>query len=788
VLFRSLGTLASLPELARHLNGRQPDTPESFIVASSGTRDARTAVIAGADPRGTLFGVYALLEKLGFGFYLSYNTHPPARQGPFTFDGWALADRPLTSTRLVFNWHNFLSGCSTWDLDDWQNWVTQASRMRFNTIMVHEYGNNPMFSFTHNGLRKPTGYLSTTARGRDWGTQHVLDVRRIVGGAGLFDKAVFGSSAGLVPENETVRAATALMRKVFQSAAARGLGVTFALDVDTESANPQNIIATLPDSARFSVHGVQLANPDTPEGRAYYRSMIQQLLETYPEITQVAVWFRDARRSPWRELKRDDFPAPWRREYDQALQAKPALRADADAPSMFAIGKIAAVFRAVLDETGHRSTALAAGSWRFDYVRSADAFMPPGVALIPLDYEYAFPSDPAREAIRSASGHRPVIPIVWAQHDDREYAGRPYLPFTGFASMLRRTNSAGFGIIHWTTRPLDLYFKSLAGQVWSSSENEQLASTCARMAERTFGMVARQPGTDYLLAWIQDSPIFGRETFDRFIDQAVDEQPVLDGCRRRLRLLDRLKPLAKSPEASTWVNYYQDLERFAMEFHRVQSAWQRSTDALKSGDTGKARRELENVSPDQVLEQYVRVISHGGATKGEKGILISMNLRWLPFFASAKQALGMEPLRIRFAPTAPELLAQSPGRNTFDFDAGHHLWLVLGSAETGAEVLPAGAGKSCSGGLKVDHPISLSLRPLGGEGLPPGKQEVRFELSPGDAVEVIHGSSERVDASRNTIAVPVSDGHLDLELRPAGASAWVCGIVSSTPGADSPKP
>jgi hypothetical protein len=118
----------------------------------------------------------------------------------------------------VFNWHNFLSGCSTWDLADWQKWIDQSARMRFNTIMVHAYGNNPMFAFTHNGLEKPTGYLSTTARGRDWGTEHVLDVRRMIGAAGLFDSPVFGASAALASEGQTHQAATALMQKVFQFA------------------------------------------------------------------------------------------------------------------------------------------------------------------------------------------------------------------------------------------------------------------------------------------------------------------------------------------------------------------------------------------------------------------------------------------------------------------------------------------------------------------------------------------------------------------------------------------
>jgi hypothetical protein len=765
-----IGTVASSPELARYVDTGSLQAPESFTI----THRASTAVIAGADPRGVLFGVYGLLEKLGFGFYLSYTAHPPARTGPFSFEGWELADRPLVATRLVFNWHNFLSGCSTWDLADWEMWIAQSARMRFNTIMVHAYGNNPMFAFTHNGLEKPTGYLSTTARGRDWGTEHVLDVRRMIGAAGLFASPVFGAGAALVPEGLTHQAATALMQEVFQFAADHGMGVTFALDVDTVPANPQNIIATLPASARFAAGGIQVVNPETPEGYAYYRSQIEQLLQTYPQITQLAVWFRGGRNSPWRGLAPEDFPGNWRQEYERAIESHPDLRANSNSPSMFAIGKIAAAYRQILDEGGHQDVLLAAGSWEFDFLAPADAFMPRNTALIPLDYPYQFPSDPVQEAIRAVSRHRPVIPIVWAQHDDRSFAGRPYLPFPGFASLLRSSGSPGYGIIHWTTRPLDLYFKSLADQVWSASENETLDTTCERMAEQTFGPAARDTAKRYLLAWIQDAPQFGRETRDIFIDQYLREAPALEGCNRRLRILRALEPQAQSQQAKTWVQYFENWERFVQAFYEAQGALQRSLEASEGGDLEGARREISAARPEAAVEQYSRTIIQGGATRGEKGILVSLNLRWLPYFAAQRQALGMEPLRVRFAPTMPEAQAQSPGRFTYAFDGKQRLWLVLGSAETGGDVQAGGDNTPCSGGLIVHHAISLALSGMGGQPLPPGPARVNLEVPPG----------ERVDASD----VQVTAGKLNLTLKPVNGPASVCGLSVDLSGRPTAKP
>ncbi|PSQ79145.1 MAG: hypothetical protein BRD37_01110, partial [Bacteroidetes bacterium QH_8_67_23] len=54
-----------------------PEASESFIVTTAGNAQGeRVGIVSGRDPRGTLYGVYALLEKLGADFYLSYETLP----------------------------------------------------------------------------------------------------------------------------------------------------------------------------------------------------------------------------------------------------------------------------------------------------------------------------------------------------------------------------------------------------------------------------------------------------------------------------------------------------------------------------------------------------------------------------------------------------------------------------------------------------------------------------------------------------------------------------------------
>jgi hypothetical protein len=769
-----LGTPQDLPaRFAAEFNNNLP-TSDSYVIRDGAPNEA---VIAGATPRATLFAVDALLEKLGFDFYLSYNTAPAPTHVPFSFADWSVRDSPLIGERIVFDWHNFLSGCSTWNLEDWQNWITQASRMRFNTVMVHAYGNNPMYSFSMNGETKPVGYLANTEYGRDWGTEHVVDVRNLVGAEGLFNGPVFGADASLVPESQKVAAAQGLMQSVFRFAANRGMGVTFALDVDTESANPQNVIATLPASARFAHRGLQLVDPDTPEGCAYYRAEITQLMTLYPEITQLAVWFRGGLNSPWRELKPDEFPAPWRAEYKAAIAAHPRLINDPEAPSMFAIAKIARAFRKVLDETGRTSVTMAAGSWRFTYLPSADVFMPAEVALMPLDYDRDFPSDPVQESLRVIARHRPMVPIVWAQHDDREYAGRSYTPLEGFASLLRWSNSAGYGIIHWTTRPLDLYFKNISDQVWSSTENEPLDETASEMARRTFGPRAKDPGKRYLYAWINDAPAFGMETSDTFINQLVDPENEAVGAKTRLAILDEMRPLAENDTARDWIGYYADWENFARDFFASQGALQRSQAALKAGNLEQARREIQAADPDHVIAQYAKTIRHGQVSPGEKGILITLNLRWLPHVEAERQAVGLDPLRVEFAPTHHEPLAQGEGHFSFDFDASKKIVAVLGTAELGTEVKQFPAGSACASGIDVSSPVSLAIGGLAGASLQPGTYRMRLTMAPEAKIQIASGTRRQSLTSTTDIDLEATDGKVHFTLSPVSGSAQVCGLT-----------
>ncbi|MEI8292337.1 MAG: hypothetical protein WCH99_22930, partial [Verrucomicrobiota bacterium] len=546
----------------------------------------------GADARGAAYGVYQLLGQLRCGFYLSGDTLPAPKPGAFDFAGWKLEDAPLVSERFVFNWHNFLSGCSAWNFSDWQKWIAQSQKMGFNAIMVHAYGNNPMVGFTFQGIAKPVGYLSTTIKGRDWSTMHVNDVRSLYGGE-VFSEPAFGSAAAFVPDDQRVASAQSLMHDVFAEAARRDMGVYFAVDVDTPSANPQELIRLLPESARFEAKNLKLPwiggpdrlwlpNPDTQAGYAFFRTQVEAWLKVYPQITKLVVWFRHG--TPWMELNATNLPAKWQKEFAAEIARKPAAVGFSNSVGLFAMSKVVRAFDRALKECGAARTQVAAGSWRFDFLPCADLFFPPGVPLIGLDAEILQDKSQLgtlalRAPLREIGRHRPVIPVVWAHHDDGNYIGRPYTPLPEFASKLADAGAAGFGIMHWTTRPLDLYFDSLAKQVWQSTKDQPLRDTCRDFAADWYGAKNREVMGEYLLSWITGAPIFARDTSDRFIDRRLTNiTEVIAGCRSRLAMIKKADATGLPLEQRQRLDYQRGLEEFIAAFHEAHGYFQDSQD------------------------------------------------------------------------------------------------------------------------------------------------------------------------------------------------------------------
>jgi hypothetical protein len=201
------------------------------------------------------------------------------------------------------------------------------------------------------------------------------------------------------------------------------------------------------------------------------------------------------------------------------------------------------------------------------------------------------------------------------------------------------------------------------------------------------------------------------------------------------------------------LRYCRDYEEFTVEFFQSRAAFERVQELYKAGQTDKARAAIGESDPRRAIEQYVAAASHSGMTGGEQALIISLNLRWLPYIVSLRQALGLDAARFKFQPTQHEPLAQGSGSNTFWFDERRSVWKALGEKESGAPVFAnAAAGDEiCRSGIRIDTPLTLKLTGIMGDRLVPGRYRVGLMLSGNAATVEMRGAlgpapvSQRID-------------------------------------------
>ena len=321
----------------------------------------------------------------------------------------------------------------------------------------------------------------------------------------------------------------------------------------------------------------------------------------------------------WNWLDRDELPTAWQQEYDEAS----ANAKNWAGPGMLGISKIAGAFKQALSELGQEHIKLGYGSWWFndeshhELFNASNEFFDPALRAYPLDYDMAFSrSEIFRSKLRNTGEKRDLTFIEWAHHDDGKYCGRPYTPPEKFSDkLLNDAQGSGFGIIHWTTRPLDIFFKNLQNQVWSTTLNQSLEESCSKMALDFFGRDEASTMERYFTSWMAEAPQFNRETSPVFAIHIDNVEEVAEGVHKRLRILESINQENLSPSALQRWNYFKGHEEWIKLFY----------EAHESQDPEKQK---------EAILKYAEKITSDGLTRGEMGLLIQHNLKWLKEFDS----------------------------------------------------------------------------------------------------------------------------------------------------------
>ena len=525
----------------------------------------------------------------------------------------------------------------------------------------------------------------------------------------------------------------------FEYAESRGMKINFALDFDMVAAIPQKMVKTMPNTDKFMVNHkgiswmrerpgeVWLPRPDTPKGYAYYKAQAAALLELYPQIDKFVLW-RRATGSVWNELKYNQIPEEWQKEYDEKITKTPKAKDLKQSLGAFAQAKLSEAYRKAFSELKREDLKIGYGTWQWSSLPAMNEFYPDFADIYILDSE-VFRKDEHlhnQKMINDISKWvkpNKVFPIIWPHHDDGAYIGSPLPPFENFHTTLKQLKSDGFGVIHWMTRPFDIFFLHHAKQVMANTKNQSLEKTIDFYSERWFGKANSKVMASYMKLWVKNMPVFGCETFSNFIDKHQHKKfknvkKVIEQCDKRLSIMNKVNIEALPEDAKANYLFFVNYEKFVKLFFEQQDLFLNLQNQLKTEgfNVSKARKIAKKLQPEKALEQYAKAIQFGQITPGEQGLLFSMGLRWIPNFLSMKQLLKEENIRLNFGTTLHESLAQLPGKDTYFIDSDKNYWKVLGGREAKRKVVDVSGNSSeypelFKTGILINSNTKLQLAP-----------------------------------------------------------------------------
>ncbi len=298
-----LGTPANNSHIAEAVSTGLVRLPEGPLADQGyALKSADVAVyVAAPTEQGVLYGVYGFLEAYGAYFQISGERIP--ERAAFKVKPLDLLAEPAFKYRGLLPWDNFLCGISGYNLEDYQQLIDRAARMKLNLVQFHFYPGIAFFTETVNGVR-----ASSICMGMP------VDVFQTAGAAG---EAAFGGEVifGAKPYVDNIgnpeaqaNAVQEMMRGVLNHAHARGMKTCVGFELMHPPAGTAHW-TDKPDG------GLNCLDPLRPENLDISLQRYRSLVETYPQSDYYWMWQSEARGTLGKPVGREPGAAEMRAEY-----------------------------------------------------------------------------------------------------------------------------------------------------------------------------------------------------------------------------------------------------------------------------------------------------------------------------------------------------------------------------------------------------------------------------------------------------------------------------------------
>ncbi len=368
------------------------------------------------------------------------------------------AQSPDYQIRGMLPWHNFLSGPTAWNEDDWEHYLDWMHARDLNLLVLHCYTGGaqryatyvePMIRIEYRGVVPAAGFdTSLTAR---WGYRPLAVSDFAFGTAALFQPGAgaFGSRAATEARTNRERydRAQTLIRRVFAMAHERGIRVAMGFEFGVY---PPELYSVIPPASWWPEH--MLPDPTHPASREILQRTIDDILRAYPDIDWIWLWLQELHTSAG-ALRASP-------EFQKQMKQDAPLFADGADDSLVLTG----VWSLAYIRAAHRYLAerapkvrLAVSGWGgqlyTDLLATLNKGLPPDIVLACLNPAQGARPQPA--VFKEIAAKREAIIIPWLEGDARLWHAQPRV--TALRDQLRLGREQGVQgsvAIHWRTEDI----------------------------------------------------------------------------------------------------------------------------------------------------------------------------------------------------------------------------------------------------------------------------------------------------------------------------------------------
>ena len=399
--------------------------------------------------------------------------------------------------RGTLPWHNFLSGPTAWNKEDYERYLDRLAALNLNFVGFHCYTGGaeryapyvePMIRIAYRDVVPQAGFdTSLTAR---WGYRPLRVQDFAFGTSKRFDlpagAEAFGARCAILARDneDRYRRAQQLMRRVLEMAHERDIAMALGFEFGIHPPELASIVP--PDSW---IRGAMLPDPTHPASTEILRATIDDMLTAYPGLDWIWLWLHEHTMHIGQAEPSGRFGAL----YDE--YAPLFAQADSDEARFTGVWSLAYIRQAYayIRQKAPR-TRIAIGGWGGGVqlpgiLRGLDQALPRDIVFTCLNPNQGWAAQPA--FLAEIGSNRPVWAIPWLEGDQKLWHLQPRVTLMReHVKLAAQQKLNGVVAIHWRTEETRLNLEAFARFAGRPDDTATVEDIYQQDCERQFGKEA----------------------------------------------------------------------------------------------------------------------------------------------------------------------------------------------------------------------------------------------------------------------------------------------------------